>query len=56
MIVNKISNISFGSLMYIYRIIICGRKVVIISATVVSELLTKNNLLNRLNEAKTFLN
>ena len=46
---SKTSNISFGSLMYIYRILITGRKIIIMSATDVSELIGKNEVLNRIN-------
>jgi glutamyl/glutaminyl-tRNA synthetase len=46
---SKTSNISFGSLMYVYRILITGRKIIIMSATDVSELIGKNEVLNRIN-------
>ena len=52
---SKLSNISFGSLMYIYRIIITGRKVIIMSATDVSELIGKIEVLKRLNDTKKYL-
>jgi hypothetical protein len=47
---SKISGINFGSLMYIYRIVITGRKIIIMSATDVSELINKNNVIKRINE------
>jgi glutamyl-tRNA synthetase len=46
---SKTSNISFGSLMYVYRILITGRKIIIMSATDVSELIGKNEVLTRIN-------
>jgi glutamyl-tRNA synthetase len=52
---SKSSGINFGSLMYIYRLIICGRKVVIMSATDVSELIGKNEILKRLKEIEKLM-
>lgn len=46
---SKISKISFGSLMYIYRIIITGRQIIIMSATDISELIGKNEVIKRIN-------
>jgi glutamyl-tRNA synthetase len=47
---SKLSGINFGSLMYIYRIIITGRKIIIMSATNVSELIGKNEVIKRIND------
>jgi glutamyl-tRNA synthetase len=47
---SKSSGINFGSLMYIYRIIITGRKIIIMSATDVSELIGKNEVIKRIND------
>jgi glutamyl/glutaminyl-tRNA synthetase len=47
---SKISGINFGSLMYVYRIVITGRKIIIMSATDVSELINKNNVIKRIND------
>ena len=47
---NQITGINFGSLMYIYRIIITGRKNIIMSATDVSELIGKENVVKRIND------
>ena len=52
---SKSSGINFGSLMYVYRMMICGRKVIIMSATDVSELIGKNEVIRRLNEIHDYL-
>jgi hypothetical protein len=51
---SKISNISFGSLMYLFRLIITGRKIIIMSATNVSEIIGKKEVIKRLQDVKKF--
>lgn len=52
---SKSSGINFGSLMYIYRLMICGRKIIIMSATDISELIGKNEVLKRLKEIEKLM-